>query len=47
MKYGDGNWLLIKCIMDGEVHKLLEATPSFRGYRPESCIEVGSPACVI
>lgn len=40
VKYGDGNWLLLKCIMDEEVYNLLDKTPPFRGYRPESCIEV-------
>lgn len=40
VKYGDGNWVLLKCIMDREVYDLLGQTPGFRGYRPESCIEV-------
>jgi hypothetical protein len=40
VKYGDGNWVLLRCIMDKEVYDLLKLTPAFRGFRPESCIEV-------
>lgn len=43
MKYGDGNWVFLQCIMDKEVYDLLADTPAFRGFRPESCIEVVTP----
>lgn len=40
VKYGDGNWILLKCNMDKEVYDVLKLTPGFRAFRPESCIEV-------
>jgi hypothetical protein len=42
VKYGDGNWLFIKCVMDQQVYDLLHLTPVFRGFRPESCVQVSS-----